>query len=126
MRKLLFPIEKLAMVFFYLELLVGLDKLTYLTCALLLMGLSVAIEGARPYTPLLFLIIFLEMLDLSILQVIIIIIAGVATVALKLYDINVPIKGPYLMGHRYKLLKFDDQLMVASLFYPTLTKTKKI
>jgi len=73
------------------------------------MGLSVAIEGARPYTPLLFFIILLEMFDLSILQVIVIIIAGVATAALKLYDINVPIKSPYLMGHKYKLMKFDDE-----------------
>lgn len=42
------------------------------------------------------------MFDFSLPQVIIVILVGVAAAALKIYDINVPIKGPYLVGHRYK------------------------
>jgi hypothetical protein len=60
------------------------------------------LEGARPYTPLLFLVVILEMFGFTIFQVFVIIVAGVAAVVLKLYEINVPIKGPFLMGHRYK------------------------
>ena len=108
MRKILFPIEKLAMVFFYFELLVELDKITYAACSLILMALSLLFEGARPYTPLLLLIILLEMFGYTIAQIIIIIAAGVACALLKIYDINVPIKGPYLMGHRYSRAKVGE------------------
>lgn len=126
MRKILFPLEKLAMVFFYLELLLELDKLTYATCSLILMGLSLAIEGARPYTPLLFLIILLEMFGFTLLQVAIIMLAGFLLVALKIYSINVPIRGPYLMGHRYRSMQHGPHKLEFSLFYPTLTRTKTI
>jgi len=90
------------------------------------MALSLVFEGARPYTPLLLLIILLEMFGYTIAQIIIIIAAGVACALLKIYDINVPIKGPYLMGHRYSSLKVGEHDLQFSVFYPTLTRTKKI
>ena len=101
MRKILFPIEKLAVVFFYFELLIELDKATYAACSLILMALSLIFEGARPYTPLLLLTIFLEIFGFAVAQIVVVIAAGVATALLKVYDIHVPIKGPYLIGHRY-------------------------
>jgi hypothetical protein len=126
MRKILFPIEKLAMVFFYFELLIELDKATYAACSLILMALSLIFEGARPYTPLLLLIIFLEMFGFAVAQIVVVIAAGVATALLKVYDIHVPIKGPYLMGHRYSTTRVGDHNLQFSIFYPTLTKTKPI
>ena len=124
MRKILFPIEKLAMVFFYFELLMDLDKVTYAICSLILIGLSLYFEGARIYTVLLILVVLMEVLDLKMVQVIIVIIVGIAAALLKIYDIDVPIKGPYLAGHRYKDIKVNDKEVLVSLFYPTLTKAQ--
>lgn len=66
------------------------------------------------------------MFDYLIPQVIIIILAGLVGAVLKIYDINVPIKGPYLMGHRYRNLQFNERNLFLSIFYPTLTKTKNV
>lgn len=95
-------------------------------CSLLLMGLSLAIEGARPYTPLLFLIIILEMLDLSLLQVLVVLLAGLLLAVLKIYDINVPLRGPLLVGHRYKNIDHAGHQLQFSLFYPTLSRTRRV
>jgi hypothetical protein len=57
MKKILFPLEKLAIAFFYFELLLDLDKRTYTTFAFILLLLSLKFEGARFYTPLLFIIV---------------------------------------------------------------------
>jgi hypothetical protein len=61
-------------------------------------------EGARPYTPLLFLVLLLESLGFSFVQLILVTIAGLAMILMKLYDINVPEKGEYEVGHRYLYL----------------------
>ncbi len=65
------------------------------------------------------------MFDCLLPQVIIIILAGLIGAVLKMYDINVPVKGPYLMGHLYKNLEADQKPILMSIFYPTLTRTKR-
>ena len=47
------------MLFFYLELIFDLDKITYFVISSVILGLSLKLEGARPYTPLLFLVVIL-------------------------------------------------------------------
>lgn len=66
----------------------------------------------------------MEVLDLKMVQVIIVIIVGIAAALIKIYDIDVPIKRPYLAGHRYKDIKVNDKEVLVSLFYPTLTKAQ--
>ena len=53
-----------------------------------------------------------------------IVVVGIAATVLKIYDINVPIKGPYMAGHRYKDIKLNEGDFLISIFYPTLTKTQ--
>jgi hypothetical protein len=125
MKKMLFPLEKLAISFFFLEMLLNLDRITYSAFALVLMVLSIKYEGARIYTPLLFLIFILEFLNLLAIQAVLIILVGFVAMLFKVYDINVPIKGPYLMGHRYTHLPIDGSNLLVSVFYPTLTKGSK-
>lgn len=125
MKKVLFPLEKLAIAFFYFELLLDLDKITYTTFALVLMLLSLKFEGARVYTPLLFLIIVMEYLNWFFVQILLIILAGFAAAVFKIYDINVPIKGSYLVGHRYTNLVHENSTVLISVFYPTLTRGAK-
>jgi hypothetical protein len=69
---------------------------------------SLKFEGARLYTPILFLIIIMEFLNFSMLQLILIILVGIVAAVFKVYDINVPVKGAYLMGHRYSTFKHDN------------------
>lgn len=109
MKKILFPLEKLAISFFYFELLLDLDKKTYTTLALVLLLLSLKFEGARFYTPLLFVIVLLEYVNFFIGQVLLIIIVGLAAALFKVYDINVTRRGPYMMGHRYTNLVHENQ-----------------
>jgi hypothetical protein len=42
------------------------------------------------------------MFNFTIVQVIVIILAGIAGVMMKIYEIKPHVKGPFLMGHRYK------------------------
>jgi hypothetical protein len=67
----------------------------------------------------------MEFLHLNMLQLALIILVGFAAALFKVYDINVPIKGPYLMGHRYTTMKHDNSTILISVFYPTLTKGQK-
>lgn len=105
MRKILFPFEKLLMLFFYVELMFPLRIAVFLSVSLLLLVLSIWREGAKPYTPLLLVIMLMELLNFHIATLIFVILSGLAMVVCKLYDINVPFKGIYLTGHRYLEVK---------------------
>lgn len=88
----------------YVEAVVLIDPRLYLFVTSCLLLLSMKFEGARPYTPLLFLVLLLESLGFSFVQLILVTIAGLAMILMKLYDINVPEKGEYGVGHRYLYL----------------------
>jgi len=90
------------------------------------MLLSLKFEGARIYTPLIFLIIILEVFDIFYLQLILTIIVGLISFLMKVYEIGTPIKGPYMMGQIYKELPTPNGNLLISIFYPTLQKGKKV
>ncbi len=108
-------------------MLFDLDKLTYSILSLVLLALSIKFEGARAYTPLLCIIVALELLGLQRIQILTILLTGIVSVIFAVYDINVPVRGPFLMGHRYKYLpQKDGSTLQLSLFYPTLTPGSRV
>lgn len=61
-----------------------------------------------------------------IAKIILLIIVGIAFFAFRVYDISTPIKGPYMMGQKYKKLQTERGTLLLSIFYPTLKKGKKV
>ena len=61
---------------------------------------SFTLEGARPYTPLFFLIFLSDLFDLTLLQTILTVLLGLVMAYIKFYRIEIVGKGPYNSGYR--------------------------
>ena len=62
--------------------------------------ISLTFEGARPYTPLFFLVFLADLYDLTLLQTCFVVSLGFLMVYLKFYHIEIVGKGPYNAGYR--------------------------
>lgn len=60
------------------------------------------------------------------MQAIFIAIAGLLIFILRFYHINIPLKGPYDVGHKYIRLEDNGKHILAAIYYPTNQKGKKV
>ena len=104
MKKILFPLEKIVLMLFFIKMITIIDKSLFLFVGNLLLLLSIKVEGARPYTPILFLLLILEWFDFSTVQLFLVFVLGMIMILCKIYDISIPEKGQYPIGHRYQEL----------------------
>lgn len=90
MKQLVFPLEKIVLLLFYLESLTILEvehkKYFWMVVAVASI-VSYIYEGARPYTPVFFLVAAADYFDLELFQLILVVILGILVVVLKFYHI---------------------------------------
>jgi hypothetical protein len=90
MKKYIFPLEKIVLFLFYLESMVFMetDHKQYFWAVVAFVSIvSYIYEGARPYTPIFFLVAAADYFDLEIFQTIFIVVLGILVVYLKFYHI---------------------------------------
>lgn len=109
-----------------MDLIIETDKYVFLTISGLLLLFSILLEGARPVTPIFIIIITIEYFDLTLIQAIFIAVAGFLIFILRFYHINVPLKGPYDVGHKYLRVEHNEAKILVAVYYPTKEKGKKV
>lgn len=126
MKSILFLFDKLFIFFAILHLFYWTSLTVFLLCSLLLLTLSLIYEGAKPITPLFIIIIILECLRFQYLNSIVIIITGIVGFLIKFYHISIPLKGPYMVGHKYKEVSDSNKKVLIAIYYPTDQKGTKV
>lgn len=104
MRRHYFLIEKLLLFLFYLESLIIMEdehKKYFWAISIFVAIISFTFEGARPYTPMFFMIFLADLLEMTLLQTAFVVLLGLVMAYLKFYHIEIVGKGPFNAGYRY-------------------------